>query len=135
MTVFTTLKISIEIGIKIYTTIYLTHKVIPIQLADFMHFASTFWNRMVQSSLFRGHGKNINVCAKNKDITCQVHLGRIISNHISISKQSRPWSGSSYKSCLFVICSVCKSVKILLMFYLKKRNSLACNMFVKLVDF
>ena len=36
---------------------------------------------------------------------------RIISNHISISKQSSPWSGSSYKSCLIWVCYVCKSVK------------------------
>ena len=28
--------------------------------------------------------------------------------HISISKQSRPRSGSSYKSCLIWVCSVCK---------------------------
>ena len=26
-------------------------------------------------------------------------------------KQSRPWSGSSYKSCLIWVCSVCKRVK------------------------
>ena len=35
----------------------------------------------------------------------------IISNHISLSKHGRPWSGSSYKSCLIWVCSVCKSVK------------------------
>ena len=34
-----------------------------------------------------------------------------ISNHMSISKQSRPWLGSSYKSCLIWVCSVCKSIK------------------------
>ena len=31
--------------------------------------------------------------------------------HISIIKQSRPWSGSSYKSCLIWVYPVCKSVK------------------------
>ena len=28
----------------------------------------------------------------------------------SISKQSGPWSGSSYKGCLIWVCSVCNSV-------------------------
>ena len=41
------------------------------------------------------------------EITCH---GSILY-HISISKQSRPWSDSSYKSCLIWVCSVCKSVK------------------------
>ena len=41
----------------------------------------------------------------------QIHLCRIISNHISINKQSRHWSGSSYKSCLIWVCSVWKCQK------------------------
>ena len=55
--------------------------------------------------------RNFHVGTQNKEFTCQVHLCRIISKHISISKQSRPWSGSSYKSCLIWVCSVCKSIK------------------------
>ena len=39
---------------------------------------------------------NFHVCTQNKEITCQVNLCRIISDHLSISRQSRPWSGSSY---------------------------------------
>ena len=42
-------------------------------------------------------------------VKCQVHLCRI--RYISISKQSRACSGSSYKSFLIWVCSVCKSVK------------------------
>ena len=34
-----------------------------------------------------------------------------MSNHISITKQSSPGSGSSYKSCLIWVCLVCKNVK------------------------
>ena len=41
----------------------------------------------------------------------KIHYCQIISNHISISKQSRPWSGCSEKSCLIWSYSVCKSVK------------------------
>ena len=43
------------------------------------------------------------------EITCQVNLCRI--RYISISKQSRSWSGSSDKSSLIWVCSVCKSIK------------------------
>ena len=35
----------------------------------------------------------------------------IFQPHISISKRSRLRSGSSYKSCLIWVCSVCKSIK------------------------
>ena len=42
---------------------------------------------------------NFQVCTQNKEFTCQIHWCRIISN-ITINKQCRPWSGSSYKSCL-----------------------------------
>ena len=45
----------------------------------------------------------------HKEISCQVNLCRIRYIIFSMSKQSRPWSGSSYKSCLIWVCSVCKS--------------------------
>ena len=66
-----------------------------------------YWLSLVQAclenSVVRWTGRPV--------MTVAVDLGRKATNQTKINKQSRPWSGSSYKSCLICVCSDLKSVK------------------------